>query len=169
LDVPGAPEIGGDVPRFALACVVMTRKPDDRTSQTPVAAIDTAVSSQPDLQFGLCDDLEESPLKTVNPFCILYGNSLHFLSFQLLPVKSDNICKLAPEIKAETVFSAWFQAHFLTAIAEGPKMFLRPFLVEVVLALGEAERVAVLKPRRRRTYHWRRITFNGRHFHDRTL
>lgn len=84
------------------------------------AVLDTAASPQLDLQFGLCDDSEKSPLKTVNPICIIYGNSLHFLSFQLLSVKSDNICKLAPEIKAETVFSAWFQAHLLTSIAEEP-------------------------------------------------
>jgi len=63
-------------------------------------------------------------LKAVDSVGILYGNSLHFLSFQHLPVKSDNICKRAPEINAKTVFSAWFQAHLLTAIAEGPAGFI---------------------------------------------
>ena len=98
-----------------------SRQLDECASRLPVGISDCGVSAKLNLRLGLGDDLQKPPLKSVNAVCMLYVQSLHVLSFQLLGVKSDEYSKPGPEINAQTVLLAWFQARLLTAIAEGPK------------------------------------------------
>jgi len=91
-----------DVPRSALAFVMASRQLHGRTPNVPVIVFGTGVPVLSNLELGHRDDLDESPLKAVDPLA-LYGNSVHFLSFQHLPVKSDNMCKLSPVTNAIAV------------------------------------------------------------------
>ena len=87
-------------PKFRATSVMASRQLDECASRLPVGISDCGVSAKLDLQLGLGDDLQKPPLKSVNAVCILYVQSLHVLSFQLLRVKSDEYSKPAPEINA---------------------------------------------------------------------
>ena len=77
-----------------------SRQLDECASRLPVGISDCGVSAKLNLRLGLGDDLQKPPLKSVNAVCMLYVQSLHVLSFQLLGVKSDEYSKPGPEINA---------------------------------------------------------------------
>ena len=145
LNVPRALDVCRDIRGSALTDLMMTDKFDYRAPGLPIVFFDMGVQTLIDLEFGLGYNFQETPLKAVDVICILYGNSLHILSFQLLRVKSDNYSKLSAKNQYQiNIFRLMSYAYF-SSIAEGPWHVFRIWDIQRACYLEASERRALCR------------------------